>query len=347
MIPKISIVTVSYNQGEFIEKTILSVLNQNYPNLEYIIIDGGSSDNSVEIIKKYESQLAYWVSEPDCGQSEAIQKGLDKCTGEIFNWLCSDDYLEPGSLELISKTFHKTNADIVFGEVREFNLDGTRNEIKIGTRLEANLVKNIVNTFITQPVTFWKTKIIREVGINFSMHWFMDYEMWFRYQLKYGNSKVIKIDALLAHYLFHENSKSQLESDYTQTKKSSKFKTDMNTIYFRFCEFIGYDEKLEAIRSLSDSLVEDYSFNSISEIELTLGRRIINQYLFANAKRYYWHDDYKYSSYLFKQIDSGYLESEDLSEFRALSHRSKNAKMLSVLRKIPGLIKLKKIMRFG
>lgn len=94
---KISIVTPSFNQGEYLEETIDSVLSQKYPNLEYIIMDGGSKDNSVDIIKKYEKYLTYWESKPDRGQSHAINKGLKKCNGEIFNWLCSDDYLEPGA----------------------------------------------------------------------------------------------------------------------------------------------------------------------------------------------------------------------------------------------------------
>ena len=91
--PRISIVTPSFNQGQFIEETIRSILLQNYPNLEYIIIDGGSTDNSLEIIRKYESWITYWVSEPDNGQSQAINKGFKKCTGDLVNWICSDDLL--------------------------------------------------------------------------------------------------------------------------------------------------------------------------------------------------------------------------------------------------------------
>lgn len=95
---KISIVTPSYNQGRFIEECIRSVLLQGYPNLEYIIIDGGSTDETVDVIKKYEPWLAYWESEPDRGQSHAINKGLEKSTGELFNWHNSDDVLTPNSL---------------------------------------------------------------------------------------------------------------------------------------------------------------------------------------------------------------------------------------------------------
>ncbi|MDD5063422.1 MAG: glycosyltransferase family 2 protein [Phycisphaerae bacterium] len=105
--PKISIVTPSYNQGKFIEECIRSVLLQGYPNLEYIIIDGGSTDETVEIIKKYEPWLAHWESEPDRGQSHAINKGLLKSTGRFFNWHNSDDILTPNSLATMASTIIK------------------------------------------------------------------------------------------------------------------------------------------------------------------------------------------------------------------------------------------------
>jgi glycosyltransferase involved in cell wall biosynthesis len=103
--PKFSVITPTYNQGQYIEKTIDSVLSQNYPNLEFIIIDGGSKDNTVEIIKKYEHHLAYWVSEPDRGQSHAINKGMGKATGEYLTWLNSDDWYLPGALETMHRMF--------------------------------------------------------------------------------------------------------------------------------------------------------------------------------------------------------------------------------------------------
>ena len=100
--PKITVVTPNYNYGHYLEETIRSVLLQGYPNLEYIIIDGGSTDNSVEIIKKYESYVTYWESKPDRGQTHAINKGLERATGEIFNWINSDDILMPGALLAIA-----------------------------------------------------------------------------------------------------------------------------------------------------------------------------------------------------------------------------------------------------
>src|ERR1700741_2339226 len=104
-LPKISIITPSYNQGKYIEQTILSVIEQGYPDYELIIIDGGSTDDTIEVIKKYESKIAYWISEKDNGQADAINKGLAKATGEIFNWINSDDILEKDALQIIGEYF--------------------------------------------------------------------------------------------------------------------------------------------------------------------------------------------------------------------------------------------------
>jgi glycosyltransferase involved in cell wall biosynthesis len=127
-LPKISVVTSNYNYGHFLEETIRSVLLQGYPNLEYIIIDGGSTDNSVEIIKKYEKFINYWVSEPDRGQTDALNKGYQKCTGNIFAWLNSDDIYTPTTLWEVAKLYQQ-GYEMIAGSCKNLFIDRSAEEI--------------------------------------------------------------------------------------------------------------------------------------------------------------------------------------------------------------------------
>jgi glycosyltransferase involved in cell wall biosynthesis len=162
--PKISIVTPSYNQAEFLERTILSVLNQNYPNLEYIVIDGGSTDRSVDIIKKYENYISYSVSEPDKGQADAINKGFRIATGDISGWLNSDDIYLSNTLKNVVVYFKQNpNADIVFGNTLFINdKDEVIGDLKF---TKFSLRSYIFKGFgLHQPSTFWKTEAFRDLG---------------------------------------------------------------------------------------------------------------------------------------------------------------------------------------
>jgi len=118
-LPKISLVVPNYQGGATIAATLQSIIDQNYPNLEIIVVDGGSTDNSIEVIKQFESYINWWVSEADSGQSNAINKGFAQCTGDIVNWLCSDDFLEPGALHTIGKYFaDEPEIDVLVGRCR-------------------------------------------------------------------------------------------------------------------------------------------------------------------------------------------------------------------------------------
>ena len=180
--PKISIVTPSYNQGKYIEATIKSVLKQNYPNVEYLIIDGGSTDESISIIQKYEDQLAYWVSEPDKGQTDALVKGFQKATGDILCWLCSDDLLEPGTLHEVAQFFQNNpQARVVYGDTKwidaEDNLIQERKEIPFN-----RFIFMYEHNFIPQPSTFWRRDLYEEVGgLNPDFNMAMDSDLWMRF----------------------------------------------------------------------------------------------------------------------------------------------------------------------
>jgi len=204
--PKISIVTPSYNQAQFLERTILSVLNQNYPNLEYIIIDGGSTDGSVEIIKRYEKYLTYWVSEKDKGQTDAINKGFQRSTGKIIAWLNSDDTYLPETFYKIMKSFKQNpEADLIFGNIYFVN----EHDKKIG---ELKFTEFDFETLIYeggnlhQTGTFWTRKIYEKVGgLDADYKFCMDYDFFCRVA---NAGKLYHIRDFLANFRIHANAKS-------------------------------------------------------------------------------------------------------------------------------------------
>lgn len=179
--PKISIVTPSYNQGHFLEDTILSILNQTYPNVEYIIIDGGSTDNSVQIIKKYEKRLAYWISEQDQGQTHAINKGLKVATGEVVNWINSDDLLEPDSLLTLDKAIEKRpDADIYFGDFSAIDRAGNRLFVRKSGSYHFNTLF-WGRQLSCQPSVFFKRNLLKKIGyLDRTYNFCMDIEFWIR-----------------------------------------------------------------------------------------------------------------------------------------------------------------------
>lgn len=212
--PRISIVTPSYNQGAFIEETIRSVLAQGYPNLEYIIIDGGSTDETVAIIKKYEPWLTYWVSEKDKGQSDALNKGLGRISGDIVGWLNSDDVYEPGVFADLHQAFANPETMIVNGDCYLTNELGNKEHlIQADPVTRDRLLKYwIPKSMPPQPSVFFRSEVLKQTGlINVSLHYAMDYDLWLRMIDRYAFTYIPKP---FSQYRFHSASKSVMEGGY-------------------------------------------------------------------------------------------------------------------------------------
>lgn len=204
---KISIITPSYNQGQFLERTIMSVLNQNYSNLEYIIIDGGSTDNSVDIIKKYADRITYWVSEKDKGTYDANNKALEKVTGDFWCVVNSDDLLAKDALETIAEIIRNNPSEKWFAGAVDY-ID--ENDVVTGQQIpkKPDAVKGITfidGCWISHPSVFLSAETIRTIG-KFEKYHLMDLNYWLRMEI-YGYIPVVVTKPLAALRL-HKDSKS-------------------------------------------------------------------------------------------------------------------------------------------
>ena len=202
---KISIVTPSYNQGKFLEDTILSVLNQDYKNIEYIIIDGGSTDNSVDIIKKYSDQISYWVSESDGGQSDAINKGFKMATGDYIGWLNSDDFYTEGAILKLVENIN-SQAVLYYAIQGHCHEDGSHSRIE---NIDENITfDSILNgkSVTSQPGSFYEKEAVEKIGfLDESLKFVMDRDLWLKL-LQYGKPKFIPY--VMAYLRAHNDSKS-------------------------------------------------------------------------------------------------------------------------------------------
>lgn len=204
--PKISVITPSFNQGRFIEETIVSVIGQGYPNLEFIIMDGGSTDETVEIIKKHESKIDFWISEKDNGQADAINKGFARASGDILCWLNSDDYYLPGTLAFVADNLNIEEEELVFGNCFHFVENQARNfgSNVTKTAAEVDLAKC---DYIIQPSSFWTRRAWEKTGaLNENLNYVFDWEWFLRAQK--NNVKFKSVNRYLSAYRIHESHKT-------------------------------------------------------------------------------------------------------------------------------------------
>jgi glycosyltransferase involved in cell wall biosynthesis len=228
----VSIITPSYNQAKYLEQTIQSVLTQDYPNIEYIVIDGGSNDGSVDIIKKYQDKFTYWISEKDKGQAEAINKGFAKANGEIIAWLNSDDYYLPNIISQVVKIFEKNpDAVLMYGNMLAVDENGkTFNTLNYK---QVSLEDLICFQIIGQPAVFFRKSALQKTkGLNLDFHFLLDHLLWIEFA---QHGKILHVNQTWSAARYHAEAKNRA--------KAAEFGKEA----FRILDFVKQNENLNPI----------------------------------------------------------------------------------------------------
>lgn len=312
---KISIITPSYNQGKYLEQTITSVLSQNYPALEYIIIDGGSTDNSVDIIRKYEKHLAYWVSEKDNGQSEAINKGVSRATGDIINWLNSDDYYEPGALLKVAEAFQEPVVNVVCGRGRLFRNPNETAYYSNGTDIySGNLAKTIGWARIDQPETFFRATVIKKIGLlDTRLHYLMDRDWWIKYLFLFSLEGVTKIPDVLVNFRLHDASKT--------VSQRLQFQIEHDSFYYSLASRYNLTEYMDIIKKVC-KVDETFKIQLAGDYNTSLVKEVVNYFLLLRANEFYAEDNKAKTQILLSQIDYSLLAPADKKLWQRLYFRN-------------------------
>ena len=321
-LPKISIITPCYNAAKYIEEMILSIVEQGYENLEFIIIDAGSKDGTVDIIKKYEKHLSYWVSEPDKGQSDAINKGIQKATGDVFNWINADDYLLPGSLKLVGEAFKNSNTNVFCSRTNFLHPDGS---LSInGITKTDDKPEILLNTRgLNQMGMYWKMDLIKKLnGVDSNFRFSMDLDLWKRYLLTFGTSKISSTQEITAVFRFHEESKTGVDLQ----DNLSVFEMENNAALWIYAAILGQNE-LKKIQFLYHTAKQPLANGKTkSELPILALKTWLNLLFFTKARQFFYEENYKTSYFLLKYIDKGFLPKEEITNF-------KHYKRTSILKK--------------
>lgn len=245
--PRISLITPSFQQAEYLEECLVSVQQQRYPRLEHIVMDGGSSDGSVDIIERHAAHLSAWSSRRDNGQSDAINKGLELATGEIFGWLNSDDALLPGALQCAAEAFRADpNLLIYGGGIRLRDANGERSA---GRTNSTNSDQLFIEPVINQPATFLRLHAVRALGgVETNLRYVMDLELWWQLLFRHGTAHLRFVPTDLAMFRLHDASKT--------VQQQQGFLDETASLLHGLCMRSGNDDLLPVLE-LGHTIRED------------------------------------------------------------------------------------------
>ena len=275
---KISVVIPSFNQGKYIRETLESVFNQDYPAHEIIVIDGGSTDETVSILKDLNNKITFWLSEKDNGQSHAINKGFERCTGDVICWLCSDDFFEQGALGKVVRCFEKLDekTGLIHGDTLLFDHKG------IITRdngyAEISNERLLAGMAFPQPSVFFRKALLERVGkLNESLHYGMDYDLFARMSVCSG---FVHLPEVLSRYRLHESSKT--------ISAATGFINDWKNVFFSIVNGFDLNEinkTLELLDINASAIPETVDFFEANSKNKTVDSRLLSYYFLSSLMR--------------------------------------------------------------
>lgn len=256
-LPKISLVMPNLNYGRFLEEAIESIVRQEYPNLEFIMVDGGSTDESLEVINKYKHSFAETIVGPDQGQADAINKGIERATGEIFQWINSDDVLEPGALFSVAQNMQ--GHDAVAGICTDFDASGKEAPVKLSRLSSRMMIRHFAKVTFHQPALWLKTQAVKACGgIDSNLHYMFDYDLIVRYLGMYP--RVHYTDDPLVRFRLHSSSKTTTSPEEFRRERreilqklGSHESPKMRRMAQRMTARMTWWDRLTAIQNLPDS----------------------------------------------------------------------------------------------
>ena len=316
--PKISIITPCFNAVEYIEQTILSIINQGYSNLEYIIMDGGSTDGTVDIIKKYEDQVTYWISEPDKGQSHAINKGIEKATGDVFNWVNADDYLEEGVLQKVGEYFTNSSTHLLCAKTTFIRPDGSTYENR-ATPFDEGVFKMLNSRGLNQMGMFWSLNRVKQLkGVNTNFNFAMDLDLWKRYVMTFGLDGIVKGEFIVGYFRLLETSKTGID----MAVNASFFDEENNAALVQYAHELGKGY-VESVKLLYPNYKKDLANKKVhTELPLRVLKKWFLELFYEKAKRFFYGTDFKNAFSLINVMPLSDYSGEELKNLKSFKRWS-------------------------